>query len=718
MMGEETIGLPISAEAALGRLATVFHKVELEAALAQPAGRAIGLDARHLGQWGLHRVRGELYMDTRRANPEVRKGLKLQSDKMVRHARQCMASEVGPVRANTIADRLAASGEYDLFSTRAIQTIVSWVEDAMAVVIQQDEDSPASEVRGTEDDALGAVERFLLEFPGFFTRQEIQANLARAGADPDGAVRLDRRYALEAAPGVWIHRDHVDANLRHETRRAKEWLLAALPARLADAGGCPLSVAGLVAEFGVIDAFRRFSTGALATLICQFARQNRGYVLDGDGGAPEACRIAIASHCQPGLGHLESTAPACHPSVDDGPECLDGVDDFSSEDINYAEQKAHQLASFRHHHQWREDFLRQAEPSGATPQTNDNSQVACDPFAATEPPSQPQAAVETAKAKRLDGDTAGKGTETLEMEAPEERQRAFKDFQREGIRSDRPRPEEDGDTEGPWEDGDTAWTEQEDFAAYLDAPDAYDTAEDAESVDHRDLGDHRRWPDEGGPPEEDWEGYVDELDEFDADAVSPADETVQTEGRLSREQRARQVAMEIAQHYQWAGGGVDLLTEVFLRYGWSATRTSIERALESDMTPEELRLVMAVRELWQDSGIFSEACVGFLHNPNIPGFGVLSWPMALALVRRFAGLPDLCEIEDYLQRRFDEWLHSPRLHRRFPAFGGYLCDCVQDSQGARGIGFEWEWQEMAGRFDDDDPADRDDCYRKGFFRCY
>ena len=721
MMREDNRHTHIFITDVLKKLSMVFHKAELEAALAQQMEQTVTLEACRLLQWGLHRVQGDLYLDRKRVTPEIREKLKYESDRLVRRARQVIAADGSMVCARDIAGRLAASKDCSLFSRRAIETIVAMVAEKLAAINRCDVGKPAGQKLDASGDDSGPLERLLWEFNGFISIQEIEAGLALKRADTSDALRPDKRYAIEALPGVWIHRGHVDEILRQEARQAKENLLVALPARFTMAAGESMAVVDLVAEFEKDPAFRRFSRGALGMLICQFAIQNRGYTFEGDVSVPLHCRIASAVRCQDALRHQDVAASTTSSAVADNTSHITSSEEFSTDDLAHAEQRDRRLADRRQHHHWREDFGRHGISEGVADEKNVNTQGAHAPFSVNASFPQASIPVDVIQSRPVSGDVIGEDRKRPETEALTERQRALDDFHRQDDQENRYDCSEASaaDDENPWEEDEAVpWMDPEDFDAYLDATDIYSPPEETEFVDDRDSGSHQHWPNESEPSGDDWGRYEDELDEFDEEAGAFPDETVQTEGRLSRKQRANQIAIEIGQRVDWDAAGIDLLSEVFLRYGWSATRASIERALESEMTPEELRLTMAVREMWQDSGIFSEACVGFAHHHGIPGFGALSWPMALALVRRFDGLPDLCEIEDYIQLRFDEWIQSTRLHRRFPAFGGYLCECVQDDQGVKGIGFEWEWTEIDGRFEEDDAAAMAEPYRKDFFRSH
>lgn len=151
---------------------------------------------------------------------------------------------------------------------------------------------------------------------------------------------------------------------------------------------------------------------------------------------------------------------------------------------------------------------------------------------------------------------------------------------------------------------------------------------------------------------------------------------VSVEGRIARRDRARQVAIALAQRYEWDQRGIELLTEVFDLYWWSAARAAMERQLADGMTVDELETALAVRECWRNHAEFwmdfSRPLAFGSYEGSRATYRTLSWPTALMLVRCGDWLAGVEEIELRLCDLYDDWYGSERLRRVFPAFHGYL----------------------------------------------
>ena len=204
------------------------------------------------------------------------------------------------------------------------------------------------------------------------------------------------------------------------------------------------------------------------------------------------------------------------------------------------------------------------------------------------------------------------------------------------------------------------------------------------------------------------------MDEFESGSFQAQDDDIRTDGRLTRERRARQVAIDVGQPFDWDHQDIEVLTEVFVQYGWSAARQSIEKLLGDGISPDELRLVMAVRELWQESGVFPYACIDFARHGA--GDGMISWSNALALVRLFSGIPDLSEIGCYLESRFENWRNDTMIHRQFPVFSAYLNHCISSPEEDADASYDWSPAEEEYFWSDSDPADTADFYLRDIMR--
>lgn len=146
------------------------------------------------------------------------------------------------------------------------------------------------------------------------------------------------------------------------------------------------------------------------------------------------------------------------------------------------------------------------------------------------------------------------------------------------------------------------------------------------------------------------------------------------DNQLSREERARIVAIECILEFDWHTKKLPFLIEVFSTPGWSNAKKALAREVQSGTTAEELELAFTVKKLWQDSSrywiTFSKAWAS--GESADATYRHCSWKQALHLIRLFEQLPTLDEIYDFLEREFDQWYHNRVLRLCFPAFNKYL----------------------------------------------
>jgi hypothetical protein len=171
--------------------------------------------------------------------------------------------------------------------------------------------------------------------------------------------------------------------------------------------------------------------------------------------------------------------------------------------------------------------------------------------------------------------------------------------------------------------------------------------------------------------------YEHAWDEFEPIGVEYDDEitgtdifNLPTDNRLTRLERARQVALELGIEYGWDEDGINVLTMIFFKHWWSATRRSMRRELEAGVTPDELILAEQVREIWREYPEFSEA-----HHRAFEisqRYFHLSWPNALSLIRSFGAYPDPAEIEKLLVDLYEHWRDKPSLIYAYSSFRHYI----------------------------------------------
>ena len=192
--------------------------------------------------------------------------------------------------------------------------------------------------------------------------------------------------------------------------------------------------------------------------------------------------------------------------------------------------------------------------------------------------------------------------------------------------------------------------------------------DDSDWIDDDELaakGDDSPYATEEFDAEVDWEQYIEDTYEFDEEPTREDLDEVATTERITREQRCTQQAIELATRFDWDTDGMELLRDIFLQYSWGAAKAALIRQLESDVTPSELRLAHSLRIFWAVTPEFS------LSFGKYPHF-ILSWPLAIEIIRSYRGEPDLSEIEHFLWSAYDIWYSTGHLRRGFPSFRDYV----------------------------------------------
>ncbi|WP_236676589.1 MULTISPECIES: hypothetical protein [unclassified Pseudomonas] len=163
---------------------------------------------------------------------------------------------------------------------------------------------------------------------------------------------------------------------------------------------------------------------------------------------------------------------------------------------------------------------------------------------------------------------------------------------------------------------------------------------------------------------------------FDPDEVFDSQEAVDVEcndwiaDTLSREDRALQKAAELIVNANWPLSTLRLVQQIFVISGWGATRLALEREIEKGLTPDELILAAHIKVMWAENDIY---WIAFDKTGSSRlSYYVLSWPTALLIVRSFDSLPQVEEIEFFLENLFTSWYENHTLRRVFKAFIRYV----------------------------------------------
>ncbi len=163
---------------------------------------------------------------------------------------------------------------------------------------------------------------------------------------------------------------------------------------------------------------------------------------------------------------------------------------------------------------------------------------------------------------------------------------------------------------------------------------------------------------------------------FDPEEVFDNQEPIAAESndwladKLTREDRALQKAAELIGNANWPLSTLPLIQQIFVMSGWGATRLALEREIKKGLTPGELILAAHIKVIWAENDIY---WIAFDKTGSSRlSHDVLSWPTALLIVRSFDSLPQVEEIEVFLENLFASWYENRTLRRAFKAFARYL----------------------------------------------
>ncbi|MCO7058641.1 MULTISPECIES: hypothetical protein [Pseudomonas] len=167
---------------------------------------------------------------------------------------------------------------------------------------------------------------------------------------------------------------------------------------------------------------------------------------------------------------------------------------------------------------------------------------------------------------------------------------------------------------------------------------------------------------------------------FDNDKYQVEPAGGDSENRITREERAKQKAVELVYRYDWPHGTLPLIQQIYIMSGWGATRVALERAIDEGLTPEELVLAAHIKVIWADNDLY---WIAFDSTGSTRlSYHALSWRTALLIVRSFESIPQVEEIDVLLEQLFEYWYENATLRRVFKAFARYLWYRFGDVDGA------------------------------------
>jgi len=179
------------------------------------------------------------------------------------------------------------------------------------------------------------------------------------------------------------------------------------------------------------------------------------------------------------------------------------------------------------------------------------------------------------------------------------------------------------------------------------------------------------------------------------------------DARVSRAERAMQVAVQVAEDYGWDKRAVHLLADIFEQNYWSAAQVAVRREIENGLTPQELALANEIRQMWFRRCEFwvTASVTGEIRQK----YSILTWPSALAILRSFQGYPQTEEVESLLDDCLEQWMESRVLRLRFPAFFGFVLYRTGSKGDLTGIDGWFTFKDMPdedGDYSDQDLASR------------
>lgn len=195
-----------------------------------------------------------------------------------------------------------------------------------------------------------------------------------------------------------------------------------------------------------------------------------------------------------------------------------------------------------------------------------------------------------------------------------------------------------------------------------------------------DTGDYQATQPHLDDLDDEFAAYAFDPDEvFDNDTGDTAEPDDGLPDRITREERALQKAAELVLLVGWPRSTVPLIQQIFIMSGWGATRLALEREIDKGITPEELILAAHIKAIWAENDIY---WIAFNRSGSSQlSHQALSWPNALQIVRSFDSLPQVEEIEFFLEEIFTSWYENPTLRRAFKAFARYLWFRFSDLDG-------------------------------------
>ncbi|MCD9506159.1 hypothetical protein [Photobacterium phosphoreum] len=145
--------------------------------------------------------------------------------------------------------------------------------------------------------------------------------------------------------------------------------------------------------------------------------------------------------------------------------------------------------------------------------------------------------------------------------------------------------------------------------------------------------------------------------------------------KLTRWERARQVAVEVIYSTNWSGKHLTFLTDIFFENGWGAVRVTMEKEIQIGTTIDELMLARDFKEIWKNCDRYWITLSKLSPTAHVTEatYKNMSWAQALKIIRCYNWLPSIDELEVFVEEEFEYWYQHALMRRVYPVFMKYLC---------------------------------------------
>lgn len=130
-----------------------------------------------------------------------------------------------------------------------------------------------------------------------------------------------------------------------------------------------------------------------------------------------------------------------------------------------------------------------------------------------------------------------------------------------------------------------------------------------------------------------------------------------------------------------------LVREIFTEYGYSATKTAIQRLVNDfDVSVQDLRKCFELKQLWENSYEFWIS-IG-KHREYNYSHRVISWQVCYRILYAYHAVPDAEEVGQALYVMLEQWHYNDHLQRIFPSFARFVWTTFANPDAMPHIGGE------------------------------